>query len=49
MLGHIGPQIVADAIGVPAHPAQEFLYPVRRAVPGRLRQLPPVLPLHRRQ
>ena len=49
MLGHIGPQIVADRVRVPAHPAQELLHPVRRPVPGRLRQLPAVLALHRRQ
>ena len=49
MLDHIGPQIVAHRVRVPAHPAQELLHPVRRPIPGRLRQLPALLALHRRQ
>ena len=49
MLDHIGPQIVAHRVGIPAHPAQELLHPVRRPIPGRLRQLPAVLALDRRQ
>ena len=42
MLADIGKQIVVDRIGIPAHPAQELLHPVRRPVPRRLRQLPPL-------
>ena len=47
-LGHIAPQIVADDVRIPAHPAQKLLHPVRRPVPGRLGQLPSVLALDRR-
>src|SRR3954470_11727424 len=49
MLHHVGPQVVADRVGVPPHPAEEVLHPVRRAVARRLRQLPAVLAPQGRQ
>ena len=49
MLDDIGPQIVADGIGVPAHAAQEVLHAVGGRVAGGLGQLPAVLALERRE
>jgi hypothetical protein len=49
LLDHVGPQVVLDRVGIPAHPAQEVLHPVGRAVARRLGELPTVLALHRRQ
>ena len=49
MLDHVGPQVVADPIGVPAHPAEEVLHPVGRGIPGGFGQLPAVLALDRSQ
>jgi hypothetical protein len=49
MLDHIGPQIVAHRVSIPEHPRQEILHPIGRGITGRLRQLPAVLALHRRQ
>jgi hypothetical protein len=49
MLDDIRPQIIPDRFGVPTHPAQQVLHPVRVAIACRLRQLPAVLALHRRQ
>src|SRR3954453_6850763 len=49
MLHHVGPQVVTDRIGVPAHAGEEVLHPVGRAVARRLRQLPAVLASHRRE
>jgi len=43
VLDHVGPQVVPDRVGVPAHPREEVLHPVRRAVARRLGQLPAVL------
>jgi hypothetical protein len=34
-------------IGIPAHARKKILYPVGRAIPGALGQLPAVLALHR--
>ena len=47
VLDHIGPQVIPDRIGVPAHAREEILHPVRRGVPRRLGQLPAVLALQR--
>jgi hypothetical protein len=49
VLDHVGPQVVADRLGFPAHPAQEVLHPVRRAVARGFRQLPAVLAPQGRQ
>jgi hypothetical protein len=49
VLDHVGPQVVADRVGVPPHPAEEVLHPVRRAVARRLGQLPAVLAPRGRQ
>ena len=49
VIGHISLQVVAHRIGIPAHPAQELLNPVRARIARRFRQLPAVLALHRRQ
>jgi hypothetical protein len=49
MLHHIGVQVIAHRIGVPVHPAQEVLHPIRRRIANGFRQLPAVLALHRRQ
>jgi hypothetical protein len=46
VLDHVGPQVVADRVGVPPHPAEEVPHPVRRAVARRLGQLPAVLAFH---
>src|SRR5262245_26188112 len=40
-------QVVAYPVGRPYGASQQVLHPVRRAVPGDLRQLPPVLALDR--
>jgi len=48
-LDDIGPQVVPDRVGVPAHAREEVLHPVRRAVARRLRQLPAVLAPQGRQ
>jgi hypothetical protein len=46
MLHHVGPQVVADRVGVPPPPAEEVLHPVRRAVARRLGEPPAVLAFH---
>jgi hypothetical protein len=49
VLDDVGPQVVADPIGVPTHPTEEILHPVGRGIPGGFGQLPTVLALDRRQ
>ena len=49
MFDHIGPQIVAHRLRIPAHPGQEILHPVRRGIAGRFGQLPTLLPGDRRE
>jgi hypothetical protein len=46
VLHHVGSKVVADRVRVPAHPAEEVLHPVRRAVARRLGELPAVLAFH---
>jgi hypothetical protein len=46
VLDHVGPQVVADGVGIPACAAQQPLHPVWAPFPQRLRQLPAVAPLH---
>ena len=45
MLDHIGPQIIAERIGVPVNAREELLHAVWRVVAGRLGEVPAVLPL----
>jgi hypothetical protein len=47
MRDHIGPQVIAHLIGIPAHAGEKILYTVRRSVACMLGQLPAVLALHR--
>jgi len=47
--GYEAAQVIADRIGVPGRGAQQPLHRLRILVTGLLRQLPAVLPLHRRQ
>src|SRR4029079_13239211 len=42
---HIGPQIIAERIGVPVNAREELLHAVWRVVAGRLGEVPAVLPL----
>jgi hypothetical protein len=49
MLDDIGPQVVANLLGVPAHAAEEVLHSVGRGVASGLGQLPAVLALDRGQ
>jgi hypothetical protein len=47
-MGHdVPPQDVAHRVDLPHGASQQVLHPVRRAVPSDLRELPPVLALHR--
>ena len=46
---HVAAHVVADAAVVPGGPVQQPLHLVRRLVPGRFRERPPVLPRQRRQ
>src|SRR3954469_22750634 len=45
MLDHIGPQIIAERIGVPVNAREELLHAVWSGVPGRLGEVPAVLAL----
>ena len=45
VLDHIGPQIIAERIGVPVNAREELLHAVWRVVAGRLGEVPAVLPL----
>ena len=45
VLDHIGPQIIAERIGVPVDAREELLHAVWRVVAGRLGEVPAVLPL----
>ncbi len=49
VLHHIRPQVNTHLPRVPPGVVQQPLHPIRRGVPGRLRQLPAVLALHRSQ
>jgi hypothetical protein len=49
MLYHVTTQVITDLAGIPPGTIQQPLHPVRRRVPGRLRQLPAVLALQRGQ
>src|SRR5215203_2073679 len=45
MLDHIGPQIIAERIGIPVNAREELLHAVWRVVAGRLGEMPAVLAL----
>ena len=47
VLDHVGPQVVADRVGVPFGPAHQVLDAVGVGVADLLGDLPAVLPLHR--
>jgi hypothetical protein len=47
VLDNVGPQVVANGVGIPAHAGEKVLDPIRRAVTGCLGQLPAVLASHR--
>jgi hypothetical protein len=49
VLHHIGAQIIAHRLRIPARRAQQPLHPVRAALPHGLGQLPAVAPLDRVQ
>src|SRR5215469_13705916 len=41
--GHVGAHVVADSVRIPGRTVQQPLHPIRRRIPGRLGQGPPVL------
>ena len=43
LIGDVAAQVIADPVGVPPGPRQQVLHPVRRGVPGLLRDRPAVL------
>src|SRR6516225_8564243 len=49
MIDHVGTQIVADAVGVPAVGVEQPLHPIRGGLTALLGQLPPVLALSFRE
>ena len=45
MLDHVGAQIIADRLGIPAHAGEEVLDGIGGAIAGGLGELPSVLSL----